>query len=325
MTATDLTPPAGPTWTAQGVAALERCLAGNCTESGGEVPAGVFPRPGRNHESTTERGRDTHRRQTHQEAFMCYNPVPCAPNGGRTPCACSCRPPCRCSSTLLLCDATTTTIRVAPTIVDDTVAKLGLVEAFVDLPGSYANLWSGGALTYPADPNPSAGDGIQVYRTAVGRITATPPPNCEGASVKLTVSARVTLHGPGAGQALDGSLRLYRGTTLLAHDNAMPNAPVGHVETLTASDTVTAADLASGNLYVELYLETFHVTRKSWTADQFTITAELNGCAVQFLRTFIIDCDTGAILTHSDTTLDGAPYTPTGQVGRCSATGDSSS
>jgi hypothetical protein len=255
---------------------------------------------------------------------MCNTTVPCAPYGGRTPCASSCPPPCRSSSTLLLCDTATTTTRITPTIVDDTVAKLGIEDAFVDLAGSYAALWSGGALTYPADPNPSAGDGIQVYRTAVGRITATPPPNCEGASVNLTVSARVRLHGPGAGQALDGSLRLYRGTTRLAADNARANAPVGHVETLTTSATVTAADLASGNLYVELYLETFHVTSKSWTADRFSITAEYSGCAEQFLRTFTIDCNTGAVLTHSDTTLDGRPYRPTGRVGQCGPSSNSS-
>ncbi len=253
---------------------------------------------------------------------MCNTPVPCAPHGGRTPCACSCPPPCRSSSTLLLCDTTTAT-PVTLTIVDDTVATLGLEARFPDLAGSHAALWSGGALTYPADPNGSAGDGTQVYRTAVGRITATPP-NCEGATGTLTASARVTQNGPGRGLALDGSLRLYRNTTLTGSDNVMPDAPVGHVETLTTSAPITAADLASGNLYVALYLETFHGTSKSWTADQFSITAQLNGCAVQFLRTFVIDCSTGAVLTHSDTTLDGRPYTPTGQVGQCRTPNNSS-
>ncbi|MFV2118327.1 hypothetical protein ACE14D_07715, partial [Streptomyces sp. Act-28] len=107
--------------------------------------------------------------------------------------------------------------------------------------------------------------------------------------------------------------------------DAMRNAPVGHVETPTFSAPVTAADLAGGDLRVALYPETFHVTRKSWTADQFTITAELDGCAVRFLRAFVIDCDTGAVLRHSDTTPGGEPYTPTGQVGQCGAPGSSSS
>ncbi|WP_029381147.1 hypothetical protein [Streptomyces leeuwenhoekii] len=206
---------------------------------------------------------------------------------------------------------------------DDTVTRFNLGPAFPDLAGSHASLWSGGALVYPADPNASAGDGTQVYRTAVGRITAAPL-NCEGATGTLTVSTRVTLNGPGPGQAQDGSLMLFRGTTLIVQDNATRNAPVGHVETLTVSAPVTAADLADGNLYVGLYLETFHVTRKSWTADQFTVAAVLDGCDVQFLRTFVIDCDTGAVLAHSDTTLDGEPYTPTGQVGQCRAPDNSS-
>jgi hypothetical protein len=224
----------------------------------------------------------------------------------------------------LLCDTATTPTPVRLTVVDDSVTTLGLGRITPDLAGSHAALWSGGALTYPADPNASAGDGTQVYRTAVGRITATPPPACEGATGTLTISTRVTLNGPGAGQWQDGSLMLYRGTTRIAEDQVTRFAPVGHVETLTVSAPVTAADLADGNLYVALYLETFHVTSKSWTADQFSITAQLDGCAEQFLRTFVIDCNTGAVLCHSDTTLDGRPYTPTGPVGQCSTPNNSS-
>jgi hypothetical protein len=259
---------------------------------------------------------------------MCNTPAPCAPYGGRTrcadPCPPPCPPPCRSTSTLLLCDTATTPTPVRLTVVDDSVTTLGLEARFPDLAGSHAALWSGGALTYPADPNGSAGDGTQVYRTAVGRITATPP-NCQGATGTLTVSVRVTQNGPGAGQAQVGSLRLYRNTTLSGFDNVMSNAPVGHVETLTVSTPITAADLTSGDLYVALYLETFHNTSKSWTADQFSITAQLDGCAVPFLRIFVIDCNTGTVLCHSDTTLDGRPYTPTGQVGQCSTPNSTSS
>ncbi|WP_309057574.1 hypothetical protein [Streptomyces sp.] len=129
--------------------------------------------------------------------------------------------------------------------------------------------------------------------------------------------ARVTQNGPGTGQGQVGSLWLYRDTAEIAGDSVMPNTPVGHVETLTVSTPVTAADLAGGNLYVALYLETFHITSKSWTADQFSVTAQLDGCAVPFLRTFVVDCNTGAVLCHADTTLDGHPYTPTGPVGQC--------
>ncbi|MFG2927967.1 hypothetical protein [Streptomyces achromogenes] len=223
----------------------------------------------------------------------------------------------------MLCDTSTTPTPVTLTVVDDSVTTLGLGRTNPDLPGSHAALWSGGALTYPADPNASAGDNGQVYRTAVGRITATPS-NCQGATGTLTVSVRVTQNGPGAGVLQVGGLGLYRGTTRIATDNVMQNAPVGHVETLTVSAPVTAADLASGDLYVALGLETFHGTSKSWTADQFSITAQLDGCSTQFLRTLVIDCNTGTVLCHSDTTLDGRPYTPTGQVGQCSTPNNSS-
>ncbi|MEU4406196.1 hypothetical protein AB0F88_16870 [Streptosporangium sp. NPDC023963] len=225
---------------------------------------------------------------------------------------------CRDSTTLMVCDVTTTATPVTPTVVDAAAADLNLGAAFPALGGVYSALWSGGTLNYPADPNASAGDGIQVYRAAAGRVTASPA-NCAGATGALTVSARVTLNGPNPGAGNDGSLRIYRGTTLLAADNALFNAPVGHVETLTASTMVTAEDLASGDLYVALWLETFHSAPKAWTADQFMISAELDGCAVQFLRTVVVDCETGETISTADTTLDGDPYTVTGDVGQCTA------
>lgn len=76
-------------------------------------------------------------------------------------------------------------------------------------------------------------------------------------------------------------------------------------------------DVADGDLYVASYLETFHVTDKSWAPDQLTATAERNGWAVQFLRALGIGCDTGTVLTFLDTALDGAPYALTGRVGQC--------
>ncbi|MGJ3558847.1 hypothetical protein ACR6C2_07660 [Streptomyces sp. INA 01156] len=84
---------------------------------------------------------------------------------------------------------------------------------------------------------------------------------------------------------------------------------------------MTAADVASGDLYVTLTLETFHLSSKGWTADQFAMSLELEGCeattSVQFLRTLVTDCTTGDVVSTTDTTLDGQPYTVTGEVGQC--------
>ncbi|MER6632313.1 hypothetical protein ABT301_29535 [Streptomyces sp. NPDC000987] len=229
--------------------------------------------------------------------------------------------PCRDSSSLLLCDATTASTPVTPAVDSATLADTGgAASAWKDLAGPTGALWAGGTLVFPADPNGSAGDGVQVYRAAVGRITASPD-NCTGASGTVTVSARVRNDGPAQGAAWVGGLYLRRGATELAGDVATYAMPVGAVETLTATANVTAEDLASGDLYVLLLLETFQIQPKSWTADQFTVTADLTGCTVQFLRTVTVDCATGETVSTVDTTLDGQPYTVTGEVGQCQASG----
>lgn len=222
---------------------------------------------------------------------------------------------CRNSTAVLLCDAPADDITtVSPAITDGTVADVGQGQ-FTNLPGAYTTLWTGGALNYPATAGPG-----QQHSMAVGRLTANPA-GCDGADGELTVSVRVTQNGPGTGQAWDGALRVFRGTTLIADIPARTYAPPGWVQTLTATVPVTAADLAAGDIRVGVVLETFHGTAKAWTADQFSATVDLIGCdatsAVQFLRTVVTDCETGDVVSTTDTDLDGAPYVVTGEVGQC--------
>ncbi|WP_328434577.1 hypothetical protein [Streptomyces sp. NBC_00425] len=223
--------------------------------------------------------------------------------------------PCRDSSTVLLCDAPADdTLTVTPAITDGTVADVNQTQ-FTNLPGAYTTLWTGGTLAYPATAGPG-----QQYRMAVGRLTASPL-GCDDASGTLNVSVRVTQNGPGTGQAWDGALRVFRGTTLIADSPVRTYAPPGWVQTLTASVPVTAADLAAGDIRVGVVLENFHGTAKAWTADQFSASVELAGCdatsAVQFLRTLVTDCETGDVVATTDTDLAGAPYVVTGDVGQC--------
>jgi hypothetical protein len=228
--------------------------------------------------------------------------------------------PCHDSTVVLLCDVPAdSTVTVTPAIEDATAADIGQTQ-FADLPGSYTALWSGGRLAYPAGAGPG-----QQHSVATGRITATAPDGCDTAGGTLTVTVRVTQNGPGTGQDWDGALRLFRGTTLLAAKDVLHYAPPGYVQALTASVPVTADDLTSGELYAALMLETFHLSAKAWTADQFSATVELDGCestaAVQILRTVVTDCETGAVVSTTDTTLDGQPYTVTGTVGQCAPAG----
>ncbi|MFI2300168.1 hypothetical protein ACH5AL_15195 [Actinacidiphila glaucinigra] len=222
---------------------------------------------------------------------------------------------CTNTTSVLLCDAPAdSTVTVAPTVTDGTPADVAQTQ-FTALGGAYTALWSGGSLVFPADPGPA-----QTNRMAVGQFLANPA-GCDGASGTLTVSVRVTQDGPGTGQLWDGALRLFRGTTVLADDVVLNYAPPGHVQTLTVSTPVTAADLTAGDIRIGLVLETFHGTPKSWTADQFSATVALDGCdataATQFLRHLVTDCETGEVVAQADTTLDGDPYTVTGDVAQC--------
>lgn len=232
--------------------------------------------------------------------------------------------PCRDTTSVLLCDAAAGTETVPPTVTDATLADTHLDgnAAFPLLPKPWTPLWSGGQLVFPADPDGSAGDGLQVYRTVVGRVTAAVPDECGAASGELTISVRVTNNGPSPGDGGTGWLWVYRDGGILTRVDVAHSAPVGHVQTLTATVPVTPADLSGGAITLALALETYHTAGpKAWTADQFTVSGELDGCAVQFMRTLTVDCGTGQVVQVTDSTLDGAPYTVTGQVGQCAPAG----
>ncbi|MYX39033.1 MULTISPECIES: hypothetical protein [unclassified Streptomyces] len=232
--------------------------------------------------------------------------------------------PCRDSQTVMVCDVPAdSTTTITPTITDASGADAGLGR-FPDLPGPYTPLWTGGSMVWPADPGPAP---AQIHPVATGLIAADLA-GCDGASGTLSVSVRVTQDGPGTGQAWDGALQLIKGTTVLDSQDALHDAPAGWSGTLSVSAPVTAADVAAGDLYVALILETFHLSSKQWTADQFTMSLELEGCeattSTQFLRTLVTDCATGEVVATTDTTMDGQPYTVTGEVAQCTATPDSS-
>ncbi|MFC4060245.1 hypothetical protein ACFOWE_18225 [Planomonospora corallina] len=223
---------------------------------------------------------------------------------------------CHNTTTVLLCAAPADdTTDVTPTITDSNVAAIGQTQ-FQNHPGPYTPLWTGGTLVYPAGPSPT-----QQHLAATGQFTADVA-GCEDASGTLTVSVRVRNDGPDDGQAWDGALRLFRGTTQIAAHNALEWAPVGWQGTLTVSAPVTAAEVAAGDIRVSVQLETYHLGAKQWTADQFTASLTLEGCdlttPVQILRNVVTDCETGEVVATYDTTLDGEPYdVGTGEVSQC--------
>ncbi|MFJ3249066.1 hypothetical protein [Streptomyces sp. NPDC086782] len=248
----------------------------------------------------------------------------------------ACQPPaepCRNSTTVLVCDADpdcqaggTLTATAEPNPAQYPNWALG-GWCLVQTPGQGAAVWSGGSAVLgpdPACPTSPSGDTMRTIgvRLKAGSPTATAP-------VPLTVSLRVTNNGPNAGVVGDGRFGLWNAATAtrLAHTDVKNSAPVGHQQTLTLSATVPAAALAAGQIVAVLDVETYQGPgAKAWTVDQFqwSATVPQAECEAQFLRTITTDCD-GVVVAVTDTTLDGAPYTPTGVVGQCTATGSGSS
>ncbi|MEU0947645.1 hypothetical protein ABZ379_33835 [Streptomyces canus] len=232
--------------------------------------------------------------------------------------------PCRNSSTLLLCDLPTDG-EPAPTITDTPGAPYYPYTTGVATPGAQT-LWDGGTLTLPAAAGPQPGTGGTV-RTAAAILQA-PRPVCDAGTAHVTAQVDVTQLGPDDGCRATGFLALYNGTgNRVALALAPPNTPAGWAGTLTVEADVPAADLAAGNIAVTLAFDAYDDSGATcppprstgWQLDDFaaTVVYDQTGCAAQFLRNVTTDCETGAVVSVTDTTLDGAPYTVTGEPGQC--------
>lgn len=256
-----------------------------------------------------------------------------APQGNVTPCSGGTAPepePCRDTATLLLCDTDPACEAGGePTATDEPNPSqypnwvLGN-WCLVQTPGEGAPVWAGGSVVLgpdPACPTSPSGDTMRTIgvQLKAGSPTATAP-------VPVTVSLRVTNNGPNPGVVGDGRFGLWNAATgtRLTHVNVQNSAPVGHQQTLTLTANVPAAELAAGQIVAVLDVETYQgAGEKAWTVDQFQWTADVPAaeCETQFLRTVVTDCETGAVLSTTDTTLEGEPYTPVGEVGQCTAAG----
>lgn len=229
--------------------------------------------------------------------------------------------PCRDVATVLLCDLPSADETGGPATATDIVppiADVTQIPATIDV----APLWDGGTIELPADPDASATDGTQVYRTMAAAIQADQPA-CDDGTAVVTTSVRVKLDGPAPGAGTTGRFQMLIGGASVAATSLPVSPPVGYEGSLVLSRTVPAADLAAGNVIVQLMLETFQGGGKAWTVDQFTVLAAYNvtTCETQFLRKITTDCETGAVTSIVDTTIDGQPYQVVGEIGKCAPAG----
>ncbi|MDH6489661.1 hypothetical protein [Streptomyces sp. SAI-127] len=237
-----------------------------------------------------------------------------------------CTEACRDASTLLLCDVPTDGTP-APTVTDTPGAPYYPYTTGVATPGAQA-LWDGGTLTLPEAAGPQPGTGGTV-RTAAAILQA-PRPVCDAGTARVSVQVDVTQLGPDNGCRATGFLALYNGTgesNRIGLALTPPDTPAGWSGTLTVEADVPADDLAAGNIAAAIAFDAYDdsgVTcppprHTGWQLDQFaaTVVYDQTGCATQYLSTVTTDCETGAVLTVTNTTLDGAPYDLTGEPGQC--------
>ncbi|MCX4550602.1 hypothetical protein [Streptomyces sp. NBC_01500] len=241
---------------------------------------------------------------------------------------CPPQPECRNSSTLLLCDIPADG-EPDPTVTDSAPGPYYPYPTGLPMAGAQA-LWDGGPLTIPPSTGPQPGTTVTV-RTLAATVQA-PRPACDTGTAHVTVSVDAAQLGPDTGCAITGAVRLINGTKPVATVLPPKDAAVGWSGTLTVEADVPAADLAAGNLVVFVALDTYDDSPQacpgspretSWELSSFTaaVAYEQSDCATQILRTVTVDCETGAVLTVADTTLDGEPYTVTGEVGQCTPAG----
>ncbi|MFF1468051.1 hypothetical protein [Streptomyces mirabilis] len=239
--------------------------------------------------------------------------------------------PCRNASTLLLCDLPTDG-DPAPTVTDTNPTPYYPYGTGAPVTGAQA-LWDGGTLDLPAGTSPQPGTPGRVNSLAA--TIQAQRPACDTGTAHVTVSVNALQQGPDNGCAQTGHLRLFNGTTQTALTLLPVNTPAGWFGTLTVEADVPAADLAAGNITAALALDAYDDNpgqcapsprRTGWELSAFTATTvyDQTGCDPQFLRTVTVDCETGTVLTVTDATLDGQPYTVTGQAAQCTAAGGGS-
>lgn len=239
-----------------------------------------------------------------------------------------CTDPCRNTSTLLVCDVPADGTPV-PTVTDTDPTPYYPYGTGSPVTGAQA-LWDGGTLTLPAGTTPMPGTQGRVNSMAA-TITA-PRPACDTGTAHVTVAVDAAQLGPDNGCLITGALRLFNGTNSVAMTLPPNDAAAGWQGTLSVEADVPAAALAAGQIVVSLALDAYDDNagqcapsprRTGWELSAFTakVVYDQTDCARQFLRTVVTDCETGAVTAVTDTTLDGQPYTPTGQVGQCQSTG----
>ena len=241
--------------------------------------------------------------------------------------------PCRNTSTLLLCDLPTDGAP-DPTVTDTPSGPYYPYTTGVATAGAQT-LWDGGTLTLPAAPGPQPGTcgdradprrghpgpaaGLRRRYSARHRARRRHPARPRQRLPRHRVPR--PLHQP----------RRRRPGSPRAHSARHPRRVDrnAHRRGRRPSRRPRRREHRRRARLRRLRRQRRHLPAAAYTAWQLaqfgaTVTYDQTGCATQFLRNVTTDCETGAVTAVVDTTMDGQPYTLTGQPGQCTAAGGGS-
>src|SRR5690606_25190938 len=238
-------------------------------------------------------------------------------------------------------------------VVDNTGA-IHWTCAHLSRDGGGQTLWDGQPLQFGPDPDgqDECESGVRyLYRDISAQLIAARP-SCDDGTAQITVSVHVELQGDNpAGYTYFGGLRLYNARTEEWFASDLVTSPdpqhlqPGHQETLHLQAQVLAQDLADGNIYTYLALETWEdipggsgqFAPTEWTASDFQASYSYNteGCVDELPLVAVKVCEpittryqiepaggaplptTGGLVPvqrWDDTDNDGRPDTPFTEV-----------
>lgn len=192
-------------------------------------------------------------------------------------------------------------------------------------------VWS--QISVDADPDSPAGQGW-LFRLS---------PDDDPSTI---ATVRVTTSTPDTGSCASNGPRWYNNGTVFVYelDEVAQTFPTLRVNILDfdTAETLTMLDGSPDRLEGNAYTNGGGVIRSNennatghllFDGPPATFSYRFNGSCTnigfdavssrttQFLRTIVTDCETGATVSTTDTTLDGEPYTPSGEVGACTTSG----
>ncbi|WP_406501604.1 hypothetical protein OHA04_27675 [Streptomyces sp. NBC_01590] len=222
----------------------------------------------------------------------------CSANGGG-------QEPCRDSSSTLLCD----TVGQEAVTVFDPVNRPGADGwEIVSYTGYGPGYGPEAAIPYPA-PHPAGSPGYMGVRSDLSIGPGPSYASYDTAPVRWVM--RKTFDAPEDGVAVVSSTNFRGDGGARVRINSVDAGMYGQWNMPATSGTAQIPVTAGPNV---VEIEVRDGAGENWIQGRLDIVMTRT---MQFMRRTVVDCETGATVSVVDTTLDGDPYTVTGEVGQC--------